>query len=284
MLNQTVLSPFGTLVHANKPPTSVTELEAQEVVALLQRHRLVVLRGFASLTDDEFISFAKHFGPLLKWEFGEICNLRVQENPANHLFRSGRVEMHWDGAYLQEAPRYSLFQCIESSSPEGGETIFTDTTLLLKRTPAQELERWRKLRITYRTDKAAHYGGYVTVPLVSQDEYSGALVMRFIEPFNEDNLDINPVDVVVNGMPPQELEEFLMSLTNRLYGDDVMYRHVWHAGDFLIYDNNLLLHGRSRLEGNLSRKLKRIHIMEPNGSMESRTPIFIGARERDVHV
>lgn len=283
MLNQTLLSPFGTLIHADKPSISPIDIPVQRIIALLQRHRLVVLRGFISLPDDEFIAFAQRFGPLLKWDFGEIFNLEIRKDPANHLFRAGRVEMHWDGAYLQEVPRYSLFQCIESSEPEGGETIFTDTTRLLERIPGQELEYLRKLRITYRTDKKAHYSGNVTVPIISQDKYSGAMVVRFIEPFNEDNMDINPVDVIVNDMPENEQKEFLMSLTNRLYSDDVMYRHAWHTGDFLIYDNNILLHGRGRLQGNLRRKLKRIHIMEPNGSMESRQPVFIGARERDVH-
>jgi alpha-ketoglutarate-dependent taurine dioxygenase len=284
MLEKTYLKPFGTIIQARQPGSSIADIPVHEIVELLESHRLVVLRNFSSLADDKFISFARRFGPLLKWEFGEIFNLRMQEDPANHLFRKGRVEMHWDGAYLQEVPRYSLFQCIDSSSPKGGETIFTDTTRVLDAASPAELEQWRKLQITYRTDKKAHYSGHVTVPLVSRDKHSGALVMRFIEPFNEDNMDINPVEVVVNDMSPDEQEAFLRGVTMRLYADEAMYRHVWHANDFLIYDNNVLLHGRNRLEGNLRRMLKRIHIMEPNGSMNSRAPIFIGARDRDVHV
>jgi alpha-ketoglutarate-dependent taurine dioxygenase len=47
-----------------------------------------------------------------------------------------------------------------------------------------------------------------------------------------------------------------------LYRDDVMYRHTWQNGDFLIADNACLLHGRSRFNtAEVTRHIKRINIM-----------------------
>ncbi len=284
MDNSDTFKPFGVLFKAPNPTDSVLNVPPHAIRNALKHDKLVVLRGFAPLDDGSFIQFASQFGPLLKWEFGEIFTVETRRNPDNHLFRNGRVEMHWDGAYLREAPRYSVFQCMESSSPSGGETIFTDTVKLLENLPEPDRVSWERAHITYETDKKAHYSGRVTVPLVSTDKWSGARVIRFIEPFNEDNMDINPVYVHVAGLDAAKQRAFLTSVTKTLYGSDVMYRHPWQKGDFLIYDNATLLHGRNCLKENVSRKLKRIHIMEDKGSTAPVTPEFITVRDRDVHL
>jgi alpha-ketoglutarate-dependent taurine dioxygenase len=285
MYELTSQKPFGVVVHALNGSSDIDTLSENDVTEWLDRYKLVVLRGFNALTEAEMMRFAQRFGPLLKWEFGEVLNLRIDKNPQNHLFRSGRVEMHWDGAYLTEVPRYSLFQCLQSSSEGvGGETIFTDTIGLIDRLPADLLAIWTKAFVRYETDKAAHYCGSVTVPLIGRHPRTGQPTVRFIEPYNEDNADINPVHVHVAGLAEEQQEPFLRSVIDQIYAPEVMYRHQWHTGDLLIYDNNALLHGRAALQGNVNRRLQRIHILDPNGQPDSRSPVFIGAREMDVHI
>src|SRR5688500_9265484 len=133
MYRITQLQPFGILLSSTEPGRALTELPATELAGLVDRHKAVVLRGFAPLGEDAFIAHARRFGPLLRWEFGELLNLRMEQRPANHLFSHGRVEMHWDGAYLTEAPRFAMFQCLRSDGEEeGGETLFTDTARMLE--------------------------------------------------------------------------------------------------------------------------------------------------------
>lgn len=282
------LNPFGALaepVHvqgASRP--DLRELDAGTVRGWVARHKLVVMRGFATLGAHELMAFARRFGPLLKWEFGEVLHLQVEDKPQNHLFRGGRVEMHWDGAYLTEVPPYSLFQCLHSSpTASGGETLFTHTGRVLDRLDDELRARWCEARIRYTTAKAAHYCGDVTVPLIQRHLRTGEAVIRFIEPYNEDNLDINPVQVEVEGLPQEAQEPFLREVIRRIYDPAVMLRHAWRTGDFLLYDNQALLHGRARLQGNAARRLQRIHVLEDRGSPESRPPVFIGMRRLDVH-
>ena len=278
------LQPFGVMVRPIQG-TSLSDIPSADIVDLVAQHKLVVMRGFTGTDEAGMIDLARRFGPLLRWEFGEVLNLKTVERPQNHLFRNGRVEMHWDGAYLTEVPPYSLFQCLHSSqSAAGGETLFTHTPRVVEHLDKETLARWSSARLRYSTAKAAHYSGDVTVPLLGKHPRTGEPVIRFIEPYNEDNADINPVDVHVEGLADSAQEAFLRDVIARIYAPDVMYRHAWTSGDFLIYDNRALLHGRASLQGNAQRHLQRIHILENHGSLESRAPVFIGARQIDVHV
>ncbi len=276
MYNSAGAQPFGIILNSSSSTGSISDIPINEMIDMLDEHKAVIMRGFHPLLPEEFMNYANRYGPLLKWEFGEILNLRIEKKPLNHLFGSGRVEMHWDGAYLTEVPRFSVFQCLESSTEEnGGETLFTDTVKFLEQASADDRDKWANTAISYSTQKAAHYSGAVTVPLVGVHPYTGKQVVRFIEPYNEDNLDVNPVHIHIDGMEPTEQESFLKDFINRLYKPDYMYRHRWQKGDFLIYDNNALLHGRSKIEENISRHLQRIHILVGEQNDQSRVPIFI---------
>lgn len=278
------MQPFGLLLNNQDSARLVTDIPVAELVEMLNEHKAVVMRGFSLLPQEDFIAYARKFGPLLKWEFGEVLDLRIEKKPPNHLFGSGRVEMHWDGAYLTEVPRFSVFQCLEAFADEdGGETLFTDTSKLLDLASPEERERWSRMAINYSTDKAAHYSGAVTVPLVGTHPYTGEKTVRFIEPYNEDNMDVNPVNVDIVGLNTSFQEIFLRDFTSKLYSTNCMYRHRWQKGDFLIYDNNALLHGRSKIKGNIERHLQRIHILDGKAFEESRTPNFIGRKKTDVH-
>ena len=285
MYRTTHLDPFGLVLHSIEPGRPAGDIPVAELVDLVARHKAVVLRGFAPLGHDDFIAHAHRFGPLLQWEFGELLNLRIEPKPANHLFTGGRVEMHWDGAYLTEVPRFSLFQCLDSNGrEEGGQTLFTDTERMLELAGDELRAVWERVSISYSTRKAAHYGGAVTVPLVGRHRDSGKPTVRFIEPFNEDNLDVHPVEVKVIGLADEEQEPFLRQVIEHVYDPRCMYKHQWQAGDFLIYDNHALLHGRARVRGNVQRHLQRIHVLDGEPHSPSRAPQFLGAETADVHV
>lgn len=257
------LRPFGILGYAGREGLTLRDVPADLIGDLLAQHKLVLFRGYGLLEDGDYIEFAKQFGPLLQWEFGEILDLKVRPDPANHIFTSGRVELHWDGAFVENKPHYNLFQCLQGcSAGAGGETLFVDTMRVLSGADSRALAEWRNITIEYITEKKAHYGGTLRSPLITENPYSGRNVIRYIEAFNEDNAEINPMRVKVENYSEEMSEGFLREFTARLYRDDVMYRHVWQSGDFLIADNATLLHGRSRFNtADVSRHIKRINIL-----------------------
>ncbi len=265
MYQMNMIAPFGVELINDQPGRPITDIPAAELDALVEQHKIVLLRGFELLEPHAFKQFASSFGPMLSWkEFGEILDLRVEERPANHIFSSGRVEMHWDGAYVDVVPHYSVFQCLHSANEDGGggETLFSDCERLLEGLSAEEFNRWQQVEIQYSTAKAAHYGGHISVPLIGAHPLNGQKTVRFIEPENEDNMEVNPVHLRVLGLDGKADEsEFLRGITKRIYDPDVMYAHAWRTGDFLLADNHALLHGRAKLRGNTSRHVQRIQVL-----------------------
>lgn len=257
------LFPFGIAVSAEFEGQSLLELNKDNIIDLIDKHAMLVFRGYSLLDDAQYIQFAKQFGPLLAWEFGEILELKIRTNPANHIFTAGRVELHWDGAFVGDRPHYNLFQCLQGSAEgAGGETLFVNTYEVLAKANSTQLEHWKKITIDYQTEKKAHYGGRIQESLVSINPYNGEKVIRYIEPFNEDNEQINPMQARIGAYSNADSDQFLRDFTKRLYKDDVMYNHTWKTGDFLIADNSCLLHGRSRFRNNnAQRHIKRINIL-----------------------
>lgn len=262
-MQATALEPFGLMLEADSSGDTLLSLDPDLIRELIDQHLLLLFRGYPLVADADYISFARQFGDLLAWEFGEILELTMQEQPANHIFGRGRVELHWDGAYVEHKPHYNLFQCLTGATPDsGGETLFVSTPRLLNHAAEPERQHWRTLILEYRTEKKAHYGGHFQSPLVCNSPYNQGEVIRYIEPFNEDNAAINPVDVQILGMNRTQGDDFLHQFNQRLYADDVIYRHGWCTGDFLLADNSRLLHGRSRfLDHRNRRHIKRINIL-----------------------
>lgn len=254
---------FPLVLQAEAPGESILSLSASRVEALLAEHQLVVFRGYSLLEDQDYVRFGRQFGSLLAWEFGEILDLGIRADPENHIFSAGRVELHWDGAFVEKRPHYNLFQCLTGcDEAAGGETLFVNTPRVFQTADSAERALWAGVMIRYSTEKKAHYGGTFTEGLLSKNPHTGKDVIRFIEAFNEDNEALNPMEVKVNGYSDAESERFLRDFTRRLYRDDVMYRHHWRSGDFLMADNCTLLHGRSRfVDPSAKRHIKRINIL-----------------------
>lgn len=254
--------PFGVVVEADGLQ-KLSSLDPQAIEQLILQHSLVILRGFAPTDDEQMSAFAQCFGDLLAWDFGYVLDLKIQSDPQNHIFAKGRVELHWDGAFAAQEPRYNFFQCLKSSaSSGGGETTFLNTVEFLKSLPHDQLAQWQDLTIRYQAQKKAHYGGTIETPLFSQHPTTGKTRMQFIEPFNEDNLAVNPVQTSINGLAKAQSDALLVEIIERCYQSSYFYDHRWHQGDYLLVDNHANLHGRRKFMGQgLNRALKRIHIL-----------------------
>lgn len=264
MLNITPINPFGALVSVSeKRFAKISDLCADELTQLLFENKILIFRGFEQMPDGEYIEFCKSFGDLMLWDFGSVLNVRMEQDPKNHIFSKGRVELHWDGAFAPCTPRINAFQCVMSSANGfGGETLFVDTTRILNDITEEEMREWSNIVLTYSTEKKAHYGGEIVVNFIDSHPHCEHKIIRFIEVDNEDNMEVNPVGFRVEGLARGCDEKyFLNMITQKMYSKRYMYRHRWSTGDYMLIDNNSVLHGRARVEGNVNRHLKRIHIL-----------------------
>ncbi len=250
------LSPFGTLVTARKHEV-LSELSGALRQDLLASSPLVVFRGFKRVSKEGLLDFCLSYpqGELLHWESGPVMEMTPASEAKNYLFSREAVPLHWDGAF-HRVPSFLVFHCLEAPARDaGGETRFTNTALVWESASKADREVWAKARLTYTTEKVAHYGGSLTVDLVQRHPKSGVPVLRFAEPVETK---LNPVTVSCEGGHSADL---LGDLAHRFYDPKASYLHQWEPGDYLIADNHTLVHGRNAFTRETPRHLRRVQIL-----------------------
>jgi len=250
------LQPFGLAVHARETgqPLAVC---GNLLETLLRAEKLVLFRGFGAFSREGLLEFCRRYpgGELLHWDSGPVMEMRVEPDARNYLFTQEAVPFHWDGAF-HRVPSFLVFHCLESPPPrQGGETLFSHTPLLWDAAAAGEQALWRRLRLTYRTEKLAHYGGTVTTEMVQKHPHTGETILRYAEPVTTS---LNPVSLEVEGMAQPVL---VSRMREKLYDPRFCYAHSWKTGDLLIADNHALLHGRHAFSDDSARHLRRIQIL-----------------------
>lgn len=222
---------------------------------------MVILKS-QQFSDSELLGYARSLSSvkgkiedqLLHWSFGPIMNMKHDQASPNYLFSSEKVPFHWDGAFYKE-PRHLLFYCTESEG-EGGETLFTNTEKIWNSLSEKEQEASLQIELEYETEKLAHYGGKIRVPLVQKHPKSSRPILRMAERVDSK---LNPVSLKIHGI--SDPNEFYETWTRKLYDPEFMYEHRWEKGDLLVVDNFTYLHGRRALGSNEKRSFKRIQIL-----------------------
>jgi alpha-ketoglutarate-dependent taurine dioxygenase len=252
------LLPFGLVLNSGMPGADLAAVDNSYLKGLIDEHRVVVLRDFAPLSETAFPEFCRGFGTLLEWDFGSVNELRVHDDTRNYLYTSHSVPFHWDGAFVDRAPHYIFFHCDIAPPPDGGgETLFCDTTRVLNQASAEQQKLWEQTVITYSTEKIVHYGGTFTSPMMAKHPLNGTNVLRYAEPV----VDLNPVKLVIQGIPREDQQEFLKDMNLRLHDKRCCYSHRWIAGDVVIADNYTLLHGRRAFAAGVMRQIRRVNVL-----------------------
>lgn len=260
-LRRTEQQPFGLVVEAPAGDADLRDLAPETLAGWTEEHRVLVLRGFRLLDKPALVAYCEAWGEILTWDFGAVLDLVIQDDPQNYLFTRGPVPFHWDGAFARATPRFFLFQCVQApAAGGGGETVFCDTTRVVDGADPETVRRWESLSVAYRTDKLAHYGGEVTVPLLSTHPASGATTIRYAEPLPAGRY-LNPLSVRVHGLADAEQDGFVEDFGRLLHRDQHCYAHEWRDGDILVADNHALVHGRNPFHGDASRVLQRIQVI-----------------------
>lgn len=258
---ETALTPLGRLVTASLSNADLRDIPPATLEQWTVAAKVVVLRGFPLLDKEDLVDYCARWGEILTWDFGAVLDLVIQENPKNYLFSRTDVPFHWDGAFARAAPRYFLFQCLQApKAGGGGETVFSDSTEVIRRAEPDLVRQWASTEVSYRTEKLGYYGGETVSPLLAKHSVTGAKVLRYGEPLDPSRY-LNPVWVSIDGKSEKDLETFTADLRNRLHDPAVCYAHEWRDGDIVVVDNQALLHGRNAFRDNSSRHLQRIQIL-----------------------
>lgn len=226
-----------------------------EIMRQAELQGLVLLKTKKKLSKDAWRDFCKPFGDFLLWDFGDVNELLIKEDSKNYLYSPEAVPMHWDGAF-KAPPRWLMFYCAKSKG-NGGETLFTDTQSVLSSIDANDLDIMKNITLHYQTEKIVHYGGNFSCKMISKHPKTNDTVIRYAEPVETK---LNPVSLSIEGLPKDEEAAFINFIRDKLYHPKHCYTHEWEEGDIIIADNHRLLHGRNKIESNVSRHILRIQI------------------------
>lgn len=260
------LMPFGVEVQNYTGSVEQIHQIREQVV----ESSLVLIRDVPTPSDEGLLELAENLSfktgslqnKVLHWDFGPIMRMHLDPNAKNYLFSDEEVPFHWDGAFHVE-PQFLLFVCTQSEG-SGGETLFSQTENIWNSLEGDKKESLRNLHLNFETEKKAHYGGRINVPLVQTHPIKGSPILRFAE---EVKTHLNPVhrsvdkDQHIGESPQKPLEDSLKELTEMVYNPQFCFQHQWKTHDILIADNFSLVHGRRALGRNRLRSFKRIQVL-----------------------
>ncbi|MER7000259.1 TauD/TfdA family dioxygenase [Streptomyces sp. NPDC000410] len=256
--------PFGIRLTAAGAGTPLDAVPVPYLRDLVREHRIAVLRGFTPPAGASGLEgYARSWGSLLSWPFGNVFDVLAHEEPADHVFDTGFMPFHWDGMYREFIPEFQIFHCVEApDGAEGGRTLFCDTTRVLAAAGPDTVDRWRSVTLGYRNRKMSHYGGVVVSPLIEPHPVLGHPVLRYLEPVPEGEHVINPPEVNVEGLDDPAAEAALLAALSAVVRDPAhLLAHRWQSDDIVVADNYTLLHTREPYRRGVPRHLRRVHVL-----------------------
>jgi alpha-ketoglutarate-dependent taurine dioxygenase len=226
--------------------------------AFLAHH--VVVFPDQPLTREQQFAFAAHFGEVevhgahrgeaKRRDIAHVMtNLDAEGKPVVRISKAANYHWHTDKPYHAAPPMLTMLRAVEvppEGAGEGGDTEFSNTALAYDALPAETKGRIAGLRVVFRPafddSRAA-----VDHPLVRTHPETGRKALY-----------LGNHSTHILGMPGAEgralLDELLAHATQRQF----VYRHRWHVGDLVMWDNRCLLH-RLVVDDSIRRYARVMH-------------------------
>ena len=277
-LNFEPLKPLAALASGVDISQPLSPTEVRYIETGMDQFGVLVFKN-QPLTQDQQINFARHFGPLdvgfgkvktkgaphrLNYrELGDISNValdggvaardsqKIVGNIANQLW-------HSDSSFQHPRAKYSMLSAVEVPK-EGGDTEFADLRLAFEALPA-----WRKKQIdglvaqhhplhsrfmlgdTHYSEEQRNAITPSHWPLVQTDRRTGRKILY---------VGVHACEIV--GMTIAEGRMLIMDLLEHATQREFVYRHVWTAGDLVMWDNTATVHRGRHFDLSQRRELRR---------------------------
>ncbi len=176
-------------------------------------------------------------------------------------FGDAELRFHSDQSYFEYPMKAIMLYGIEIPA-EGGETLFSNTTVAIGRLPAPVREMLSE-RVAYHEFDYGHYSYGADLarsiqttkvgadhPAIARHPITGAPILMV----NCDNTK------ELRGLPAEQSRSVLAQVHETVSDAEIVYRHRWQPDDLLVWDNLLLQHARSRFDPSARRTLRRCAI------------------------
>lgn len=227
------------------------------------------------LSDDDLLSFSRHFGsldvapnqgagrksPAGYPEIYIVSNVLDEKGEPIGALGDGEAAWHTDMSYVAHPPDASMLYALEVPR-QGGDTSFSSMKAALANLPASLIERIWDLDIKH--DGTYDSGGYVRKglipskdprasvgtahPVVIEHPVSGDLALYLGRRRN----------AYVMGLELAESERLLDEIWS--FVESAVYRHRWAVGDLVLWDNRTTMHRRDAFDPTARRVMHRTQI------------------------
>jgi gamma-butyrobetaine dioxygenase len=214
----------------------------------------LLVKGFALLRgvpvrDRAVLDVAEVFGFVRVTNYGELFEVRVEENPANLAFSSLPITPHTDNPYRDPVPTIQLLHCLTNAA-EGGDSGLVDgfhAAARLRQERPEAFDVLTRTPVTFRyADGEADLAA--TNPLIGLDAIGRIKQIRF------NNRSMRPV-----ALPPDEIATFYdayRAFAELLYDEAAQLNFRLEPGDCVIFDNTRTLHARTGFTASGHRHLQ----------------------------
>ncbi len=244
-----------TGVDLSQPIDAATTDATKDAImrAFLEFH-ILVFRDQA-LTKDEQYRFSQNFGEL-EHHVGRlpngdpypivhtVTNLDAEGIPITSLTGEGNYRWHSDKSYHAVPSLTTMLHAVELPQSGGGDTQFANTWRGYETLSDALKTRIADMKVEHSWEASRRNAGApppneaqrrerppVTHPLVRTHPDTG-----------EKSLYLGNHISHILGLPRHESDALVKELTEHTTQDDCVYTHQWRPGDFVMWDNRLLLH------------------------------------------
>lgn len=274
--------PFSATLGAEISGLDLTQPQSDDIISRVRNawyeHLVLVFRG-QSLTDDDLVTFSRHFGDLDMvpgWEpFSPeghpevlvVSNVR-EDGTAIGVLGDGEASWHTDMAYIAQPPPASLLYSLEI--PEtGGDTSFMNMYAALETLPS---ELRRAIDGKFLNHDSSHDSGGNLRPnhqmfesLASAPGVRHPIIRSHPETGKPALFLGRRLHAWVVGMDVAESEALLDRLWEHCLSEDLTYSHRWQRGDLLMWDNRVTMHRREPFDATARRVMHRTQIKGDRG-------------------
>jgi taurine dioxygenase len=248
--------PLGDKIGAEVSGVDVKAVDEADFATIYRAwldHNVLVIPGQA-LEIDDYLRYSRRFGVLEPHpskstrhpDYPEITMLGSNKWDADGnlnmaIYRRGAEGWHTDGAY--DAVPFKATQLYAVAIPSrGGDTLFASMYAAYDALPSDLKDRLegRLGAFTYGgrrnpsllLDEADRDWKPVLHPIVRTHPETGRKALYF-----------DPGKIVrIEGFEPAESDAIIEQLTEHMIQPDAQYRHQWHVGDIVIWDNRCSYH------------------------------------------
>ena len=246
-------------------------LDASDVAAIhdgMARHAVLVFRDQA-LTDEQQLAFTRRFGDLERYDTPGHIRKREQErlgngiadfsnltrngllmNPDDRvwLFKLGDRLWHSDSSFRPITAGYSLLSG-RTVPARGGETEFADMRAAYDALDDETKAEIEDLLCEHSLIYSREAIGFFDLTPEERDHFQPVRhrLVRVDPRTERKSLFLSAHAGAIVGRSIPEARVFLRDLTEHATQPRFVYRHVWRAGDLVMWDNRTTMHRARRI-------------------------------------